>query len=259
MPSSIESLKKRHKDLFENHRCNVSDNAYEDAEKIKKAIDQLSKIENRKMSIFDLNKMQFIFRDNQKSDKFDHPVFVGIDEDSFEAFYDNIHPDDLYFALETGLMSYDYAYSVPPSERTGCIMKYEFRVKSKTGKYVWVNFRIVIYELDSNGDLWLLVFLSDIIPNQDQNRKPKRILINVNTGKTFNYFDDTDIVEKPVLSKREIDVIKLLSEGYCSKEIADRLFISINTVNKHRHSILEKTNSENTAQAVLYATRLGLI
>jgi hypothetical protein len=36
MQSSIDSLKKRHKELFENHRCNVSDNAYEDAEKIKK-------------------------------------------------------------------------------------------------------------------------------------------------------------------------------------------------------------------------------
>jgi DNA-binding CsgD family transcriptional regulator len=44
-----------------------------------------------------------------------------------------------------------------------------------------------------------------------------------------------------------------------SKQIADKLFLSVNTVNTHRQRIIEKLNVSNTAEAVQYAGRLGLI
>jgi len=44
-----------------------------------------------------------------------------------------------------------------------------------------------------------------------------------------------------------------------SKQIADKLFISVNTVNTHRQRIIEKLNVSNTAEAVQHAGRLGLI
>lgn len=50
-----------------------------------------------------------------------------------------------------------------------------------------------------------------------------------------------------------------MAKGMASKRIADELFISVNTVNNHRRSILEKTNSENTAMAVNYGLSLGLL
>jgi len=61
------------------------------------------------------------------------------------------------------------------------------------------------------------------------------------------------------LSKREIEVLGLVSKGLASKEIADKLFLSVNTVNNHKQNILEKINASNTSQAVNYARNLGLI
>jgi DNA-binding NarL/FixJ family response regulator len=52
------------------------------------------------------------------------------------------------------------------------------------------------------------------------------------------------------LSKRELEVLKLLAEGLNSKEIGDRLFISERTVSNHRAHILEKTDARNTAELV---------
>jgi DNA-binding CsgD family transcriptional regulator len=61
------------------------------------------------------------------------------------------------------------------------------------------------------------------------------------------------------LSRREIEVLGLVSKGFASKEIADKLFLSVNTVNNHRQNILEKVRASNTSEAVSYARNLGLL
>ncbi|HTF81426.1 MAG TPA: response regulator transcription factor [Cytophagales bacterium] len=60
------------------------------------------------------------------------------------------------------------------------------------------------------------------------------------------------------LSSREIEVIQLLCQGKTSKEIADELFVSFETVKKHRSNILEKTHCTNTAELINLATAMGL-
>jgi len=54
------------------------------------------------------------------------------------------------------------------------------------------------------------------------------------------------------LSPREIDILRLIKEGLDNVAIADRLYISVNTVHTHRNNILKKTGSENTADMVRY-------
>ncbi|WP_304488736.1 LuxR C-terminal-related transcriptional regulator [Dyadobacter sp. CY326] len=55
------------------------------------------------------------------------------------------------------------------------------------------------------------------------------------------------------LSGREGEVLRLLAEGFSSKEIADQLFISVNTVRNHRANLLRKTNSKNGIQVLKMA------
>lgn len=54
------------------------------------------------------------------------------------------------------------------------------------------------------------------------------------------------------LSRREIEVLELASEGATNKDIADRLFISVGTVKNHVHNILEKLHLKNRAQIAAY-------
>lgn len=55
------------------------------------------------------------------------------------------------------------------------------------------------------------------------------------------------------LTRREIEILKLICDGYSSKDISEKLFISINTVETHRKKILLKLNVKNTAGVVKYA------
>ncbi len=61
------------------------------------------------------------------------------------------------------------------------------------------------------------------------------------------------------LSEREIEVIRLISDGCTNKEIADKLFLSPHTVNTHRKNIMHKLGIKNTAGIVIYAFRENII
>lgn len=66
--------------------------------------------------------------------------------------------------------------------------------------------------------------------------------------------------EKPNLdlTEREIEVLYNICKGLSNQEIADILFISKRTVDKHRENLLLKTNAKNTAGLVVYAIKKGI-
>jgi len=61
------------------------------------------------------------------------------------------------------------------------------------------------------------------------------------------------------LTPREVEVLKLIAEGYKSKEIADYLSISINTVDKHRANLMRKLDLHNASALTHFALKEGLM
>ena len=61
------------------------------------------------------------------------------------------------------------------------------------------------------------------------------------------------------LSERETEILILICQGMSNQEMADQLFISKRTVDKHRANILEKSQCKNTAQLVMYAIKNQLV
>lgn len=69
----------------------------------------------------------------------------------------------------------------------------------------------------------------------------------------------TTLVNKPYLTEREKEVLRLASEGFSNKQIADQLVISIRTVEKHNINCYDKLNAINRAQAVAIAIKRGIL
>lgn len=61
------------------------------------------------------------------------------------------------------------------------------------------------------------------------------------------------------LTPREVEVLKMISQEYSNGQIAEKLFISIRTVDTHRRNLLDKLNLKNTAGLVKYSIEKGLI
>ncbi|MCU4155519.1 helix-turn-helix transcriptional regulator [Carboxylicivirga sp. A043] len=78
---------------------------------------------------------------------------------------------------------------------------------------------------------------------------------------SFFYDDNEENTESnsDLLSEREVDVLKAVALGYSNKEIAEKLFISINTVISHRKNITEKLGIKTIAGLTVYAVMNDLI
>jgi DNA-binding NarL/FixJ family response regulator len=61
------------------------------------------------------------------------------------------------------------------------------------------------------------------------------------------------------LSKRELSVLQLMADGYSNQEIADQLFVSLNTIKTHISRLFEKMEVKRRTQAVELAKKLSLI
>jgi DNA-binding NarL/FixJ family response regulator len=75
--------------------------------------------------------------------------------------------------------------------------------------------------------------------------------------KTGPQTTSVDAVE--MLSARELEVARLVAEGFSSKEIADRLDLSVRTVEKHRANIMDKINVKEVASLVRWCVQAGLV
>lgn len=68
-----------------------------------------------------------------------------------------------------------------------------------------------------------------------------------------------EAVPQDPLTPRELQVVKLIAEGYTSDEIAEELIISRKTVDRHRANLLQKLGMRNVAELTRYAIRRGLL
>jgi len=64
---------------------------------------------------------------------------------------------------------------------------------------------------------------------------------------------ESGVAAKKNLSKREIEIIKLIQDGLTNKEISERMFISLKTVESHRTNIFKKLRIKNVAELLKYA------
>jgi DNA-binding NarL/FixJ family response regulator len=68
-----------------------------------------------------------------------------------------------------------------------------------------------------------------------------------------------DVLQRKVLSDREIDVMSLIVQGYINKEIADRLNIGLSTVITHRKNIMDKLGFKSVSALTIYAVMHGYV
>jgi DNA-binding NarL/FixJ family response regulator len=125
-------------------------------------------------------------------------------------------------------------------------------MKNAEGQYIKVLHRMFYLDYDANGCARLALCLYHVSTSDSF----EHLIINSLTGETIA--PETCQCEH-VLSTRELEILRLIEAGCMSKEIASRLFISINTVNRHRQNILMKLQASNSVEACRVAKGLKLI
>lgn len=220
----------------------------------------LSEIGNSSIFIFDLCKKEHVFSSGLYETLVDEKdkSAKGI----FSFFNHTVHQEDSVTLLKRWITSLKLCYAIAPAERKNYKIINDYRIKNKNGEYIRVIDQHQVLELDSQGNIWLAVCFIDISPDQDKYTGVRSSIVNFKTGElVWEALSKEKISEQnPIkLSSREKQILVLIKEGYLSKEIAEKLCLSVHTVNTHRQRILEKLNVDNSIEAIKYSSDLGLL
>jgi len=171
-----------------------------------------------------------------------------------------IHPEDLLLLLRAAINFIQLGFSMG---NAGKLKDYkavfDYRVIGRDNQYVRIIEQQIPLEIDRSGNVWLALSMMDLSPDNDVSQPFRGRLKNHRTGELF-YFPPEEDPGKSMssLTSREKEILGLIARGLISKQIADKLYISVNTVNTHRQRIIEKLNVSNTYEAIRYANDRGL-
>jgi len=259
MWNSIEEAKNKLKQISDSQTCCASEEDYIRFEQNKKFLFRIAEVENSSLTVLDLYKKNYLL----VCYRFNNIIgYSRADENIVypEKMFELMHPDDILFVLDSSVRSLMYMDSLPAKEKTDYKLITEFRLKNIKGGYSRFVQQLVVLELDKQGNIWLVLKIIDLISETATNEPPQRKLINMKSGKLHVFEEDKlETTSDKILTTRELEILGLISQGLASKEISERLFISVNTVNNHRQNILSKTKSENSAQALNYARKIGIV
>lgn len=180
---------------------------------------------------------------------------------SFNDILGAIHPDDIEFVAKAEAIATDFFYQKVGYEKMlSYKTSYSFRFRIENGEYALFNHQSLMLTLDEKGGLGKSLNIHTRIDHLSSVNTYKVSFIGLNGEPSFmNIGLDGADQDLKKFSKREMDILKLLGNGLTNTEIAEKLFISVLTVKKHRSNILTKSGSKNTTQLIKTCILQGLI
>lgn len=227
-------------------------------EQHKPNLQKLAEIGNSAITVFDLYQKRHVFN------SFNMGEMLGYSPQEVQSvgeyFLDSkIHPTDFTMLMKNGITLLKFFRNIPTDQKANYKLISEFRVLNANNDYVRVIEQHQALEIAGNGSIWLALSFLDISPNQKKlDECTVCELLNFRTGKIIPFIEPKEEITTP-LTNRETEVLKLVKDGLLSKEISDKLSISLHTVNTHRQRVLEKLGVNNSIEAVMLASKLGLL
>lgn len=252
---SIDKIEKAVENILPTSSAFINELDYSVIERKKADWLKLSELTHSIVLVFDCCTKKFVFVSNNI------PQSYGIDSERLfinghEPVLEIIHPGDIYYGLLVRKKIYSLLSSLSAEEKMKHKMVHEMRVKNVRGEYIRIIEQEQAIELDKSGNIWLMLSVIDVDASHES-EITKSHLYNFETGEQI-FIDLSDTLEEP-LTNRKLSVLQLMKQGLLSKEIANSLNVSINTINTHRQNILLKLKANNSIEAVNIAQRLGLL
>lgn len=203
-------------------RCKISD--------LTKACDCL---DNLYISIYLLEKEKFIYS-NSALKRIIGNYSTKLINKNWDFWFDLVCKDEL-LPVKNKINNF---FSTPYF-KTPYVLKYH--IVDENGRKILLRHELLLHYLQ--GNILAINYFFDITE-----KEKIEAYFNLNTNKKF-------YKKKNSISPREEEVLKLVADGFSSKQIADKLFISNHTAISHRKNLIEKFKVKNTAQLIKRISR----
>ena len=127
----------------------------------------------------------------------------------------------------------------------------------------WIEYRFIVIEhsVEIYGGLIALLFAVVGIWVGLKLTRTKEVVVvkEVEVARPESFQLNENCLRDLGITKRELEILQLIAQGLSNREIAEKLFVSENTVKTHSSRLLDKLNAKRRTQAVQIAKEMGLI
>jgi DNA-binding CsgD family transcriptional regulator len=175
-------------------------------------------------------------------------------ETGYEFYFRNVSEEDLVLLNLINNAGFDFYDKLPNNEeRKLYSISYDFHLKGKYSKPILINHKLTPLFLNEKGAVWKSLCIVSISHNQ----KAGNVTINKEGSTVFWELDLTKEVwivkEKSKLKDKEVEVLRLYAQGLTINQIAEKMFVSPDTIKYYRRKIFEIFEVKNFAEALSFA------
>jgi DNA-binding CsgD family transcriptional regulator len=185
---------------------------------------------------------------------------IGVEPSQLDPshFVEVTHPEDLSRFGLLRAQTFVVEKEVLETKKGSALVSFTIRIRNTEGVYFNCLCQAYFFFSQIPHDA---VYLLQIISNVDRFETKKHGFHHYK-GKDLSYFryPDNELLKiGPAFSVRELEIIKLIESGMSSKQIADKLFLSVHTVNTHRRNILQQCGKDNISNLIYELNEQGLL
>lgn len=168
---------------------------------------------------------------------------------------------DTPFCLNVVKLGMQYLHQRPHEERELIYAVYFYRAQKKDGQIITIQQQSIPVLFDEQKIPYIFSNIFTDISFLGVSNIPQALMVNKHTDEIFHLLPQhLELVKmEEMFSGREKEVIQLLINGNNSRQIGQKLFISMETVRTHRKNILKKSGLKTTAELVGYALTHGIV
>jgi DNA-binding CsgD family transcriptional regulator len=186
-----------------------------------------------------------------------------LNKDAF-FWFENMHPDDREFVTSGLAISMDIQHKLPIDKAENVRINIYLRMLDTKNVFRWVLMQFPKRLYNEDGKILSTLILTTDLSHLKVNFTRMMTMIDATNDETILFATKIDNdkmapFDIPSISKREYQIVQLMVKGLNSPQIAEKLFISYSTVEKHKQNLRQKTNTKTSAELIDFVWRNNLI
>jgi len=206
------------------------------------------------ITVSDLGQIKFLFA----SERIRQMIGVEPSQINPGHFVEVTHPDDRGRMGLLRAQTFVVEKEVLQTQKGSALVSFTIRLRNPAGVYYSCLCQAYFFYSPSPRPV---VYLIQVISKVDW-FKMKKQDFHFYKGKDLSYFrypDEELLKMGPTFSNRELEIIKLIEAGLSSKQVAEKIFLSVHTVNTHRRNILKKSGKAQISDLIYHLKEQGLL
>ncbi len=225
---------------------------------IKERLKMLNFMDGQFYFIFDFLNLKYLYISDNANDMMGINIELVDKLGVVKFMQEFIHPDDTIYCDSMISQFMDYAKTQSSDHIKNLRALLSYRIKKKDGQYTRVLEQNSIVKVSHTGDVLMNFGSVSIMPLIPNSMSTAGAIIDISSGEQIMLLDDKT-KEIPHLTKREKQIVGLIATGYMNKEIANKLYISLRTVETHRKNVIKKLEVKSPFELIWKAIQLNLI